>query len=175
MADKDTPPQYDAAHPDTSAKSKSVIVTLNRRIPGKISEDGMSMTMLIDDTGILEQRNDAITMKADATRKELLDLLFTRVKAHFKIDLVREPPKKPRGYSVFSMLVDSKRVFLVDEVGWEAARAWLDKGAVLQLDFAVPKKTSVESEAACQGEDAEESTNERSKIGKGKRKSCVVQ
>ncbi|KAK4893233.1 hypothetical protein LTR27_008354 [Elasticomyces elasticus] len=122
----------------SSIASKSVIATLTQRTPGKISADGERMGMNMSPSAVVRQVYDAILITSNATRSQVFLLLLLRIKAHFRIDLSPDH-RAPQGYASMVMAYKDKRISLVDESGWEAARGWLNTGAVLEVDFALPE------------------------------------
>ncbi|KAK4962566.1 hypothetical protein LTR10_000192 [Elasticomyces elasticus] len=157
----------------SSIASKSVVATLTQRTPGKISADGERMGMNMSPSAVVRQIHDAILVTSNATRSQVFLLLILRIKAHFRIDLSPDH-RAPQGYASMVMAYKDKRISLVDESGWEAARGWLDTGAVLEVDFAVPetKKEAEKMVSASKGAVITEKPVE-GKNGKGK--GCVVQ
>ncbi|KAK5730267.1 hypothetical protein LTR15_000201 [Elasticomyces elasticus] len=122
----------------SSIASRSVVATLTQRSPGKISADGERMGMNMSPSAVVRQIHDAILIASNATKSQVFLLLLVRIKAHFRIDLSPDH-RAPQGYASMVMAYKDKRISLVDESGWEAARGWLDTGAVLEVDFAVPE------------------------------------
>ncbi|KAK5737914.1 hypothetical protein LTR17_006354 [Elasticomyces elasticus] len=127
----------------SSIASRSVVATLTQRTPGKVSADGERMGMNMSPSAVVRQIHDAILVTLNATRSQVFLLLLLRIKAHFRIDLSPDH-RAPQGYASMVMAYKDKRVSLVDESGWEAARGWLDTGAVLEVDFAVPETKKAE-------------------------------
>ncbi|KAK5703100.1 hypothetical protein LTR97_004049 [Elasticomyces elasticus] len=127
----------------SSIASKSVVATLTQRTPGKISADGERMGMNMSPSAVVRQIHDAILITSNATWSQVFLLLLVRIKAHFRIDLSPDHIA-PQGYASMVMAYKDKRISLVDELGWEAARGWLDTGAVLEVDFAVPETKEAE-------------------------------
>ncbi|KAK5743620.1 hypothetical protein LTR17_002527 [Elasticomyces elasticus] len=122
----------------SSIASISVVATLTQRSPGKISADGERMEMNMSPSAVVRQVHDAILITSNATRSQVFLLLFVRIKAHFRINLSPDH-RAPQGYASMVMAYRDRRISLVDESGWEAARGWLDTGTVLEVDFAVPE------------------------------------
>jgi len=171
MAEKDGPPKYEDAddHPTTPvpAPTKSVVVTIIHRKPGTIINNRSQMTISTKPTDILRQRNDAISIPTTITRWELTLLLWERAQVHFGREVVPDfdAIKNDLGTKGFFMLAvkySGKRIGIVDDAAWAAAKGWVFEGAA-ELDFDVVVTPVVMQE------DGSVET-----VGK-KKKGCVVQ
>ncbi|KAK3666621.1 hypothetical protein LTR22_002565 [Elasticomyces elasticus] len=157
----------------SSIASRSVVATLTQRTPGKINADGEKMGMNMSSSAVVRQIHDAILITSNATRSQVFLLLLVRIKAHFRIDLSPDH-RALQGYASMVMAYKDKRISLVDESGWEAARGWLDTGAVLEVDFAVPE-TKKEAEKMVSASKSAAVTEKSVAVKKVKGNGCVVQ
>jgi len=142
------------------------------------SKTGVGSTMGIGMTekDVLRQRNDAISISTTISRPELVLLLWKRAQVHWGTDVVpdiatslsEEDSRKPQGFTIIAVIHADKRVTIVDQAGWDAAKGWLFDGTgSLHFDFAVVtpavlRKDPESGKAVAANEDK-------------KQKKCVVQ
>ena len=188
MAEETNPPKYEELQtksPTTTGDhTKSILVKLSHRRPGSVNEMIKSkaniMSISLADKDLLRQTTDAISIPATISRADLTMLLWKRAQVHFGVevipDLVACPPDTPamagrsRGFSILTVEHGDDRVTVVDETGWQAAKAWLFDGTgSLKFEFALTPVVVPEVKVK------DFAGKEAAAIAGKKHKGCVVQ
>jgi len=182
MAEEEDPPRYDDGQPNNTVPvSKSVLVTITHRKPDKNNEINISARYR------LQEKNDIISIATTATRNEIFSYLWERARLYMGSDVVPElktrqtklgVTRETDASAVLWVDRDGKRVSILDEATWEAAKGWVFDGtAALHYDFVVRMTVVQRSGSVKRGTNTDHAkgavTNSRDDTKK--QKGCVVQ